>query len=193
MLSNSTTKSRSFTSTYNGWSNELVNSVKIAEAFAANQQTQAVPQSQYKALWDTGATNSVITQKVVDECGLVATGIVDVHTAQGSHRTPTYWVSLFLPNLVIIPQLQVSLGLLPNTDLLIGMDVIGKGDFAVTNFRGLTQFSFRLPSIESIDFVRAFSNTSNPTAQAPGRPQKVKRNDLCPCGSGKKYKKCHGP
>jgi preprotein translocase subunit SecA len=22
--------------------------------------------------------------------------------------------------------------------------------------------------------------------------QKVGRNDLCPCGSGKKYKKCHG-
>jgi SEC-C motif len=26
---------------------------------------------------------------------------------------------------------------------------------------------------------------------APGHP-KVGRNDPCPCGSGKKYKKCHG-
>jgi uncharacterized protein YecA (UPF0149 family) len=23
-------------------------------------------------------------------------------------------------------------------------------------------------------------------------PSKIGRNDLCPCGSGKKYKKCHG-
>jgi len=23
-------------------------------------------------------------------------------------------------------------------------------------------------------------------------PEKVGRNDPCPCGSGKKYKKCHG-
>jgi preprotein translocase subunit SecA len=36
-------------------------------------------------------------------------------------------------------------------------------------------------------------------AGGPGRPQqvvnrdaKIGRNDPCPCGSGKKYKKCHG-
>jgi preprotein translocase subunit SecA len=29
-------------------------------------------------------------------------------------------------------------------------------------------------------------------AQSKRDPQKVGRNDLCPCGSGKKYKKCHG-
>ena len=28
--------------------------------------------------------------------------------------------------------------------------------------------------------------------QAPKRVQKVGRNDMCPCGSGKKYKQCHG-
>ena len=28
--------------------------------------------------------------------------------------------------------------------------------------------------------------------QAPKRIQKVGRNELCPCGSGKKYKQCHG-
>jgi preprotein translocase subunit SecA len=41
----------------------------------------------------------------------------------------------------------------------------------------------------------------NPAAQRPSRPastpqqrnvQQVGRNDVCPCGSGKKYKKCHG-
>jgi uncharacterized protein YecA (UPF0149 family) len=29
-------------------------------------------------------------------------------------------------------------------------------------------------------------------AAAPGRGAKVGRNDPCPCGSGKKYKKCCG-
>ena len=28
--------------------------------------------------------------------------------------------------------------------------------------------------------------------QAPKRSAKVGRNDPCPCGSGKKYKQCHG-
>jgi uncharacterized protein YecA (UPF0149 family) len=29
-------------------------------------------------------------------------------------------------------------------------------------------------------------NLNNPT------PKKIGRNDPCPCGSGKKYKQCHG-
>ncbi len=39
------------------------------------------------------------------------------------------------------------------------------------------------------------SNGRSATATAPSRPAnpaKIGRNDLCPCGSGKKYKKCHG-
>jgi len=41
----------------------------------------------------------------------------------------------------------------------------------------------------------------NPTASVPGVPgaanstgdwSNVGRNDPCPCGSGKKFKKCHG-
>ncbi|MCI0512660.1 preprotein translocase subunit SecA [candidate division KSB1 bacterium] len=44
-------------------------------------------------------------------------------------------------------------------------------------------------------------DSAKPRAAAPGQPPKVKtvrveekvgRNDPCPCGSGKKYKKCHG-
>lgn len=31
-----------------------------------------------------------------------------------------------------------------------------------------------------------------PAVPPPAKPKKVRANDLCPCGSGKKYKKCHG-
>jgi preprotein translocase subunit SecA len=38
---------------------------------------------------------------------------------------------------------------------------------------------------------------TNRDGEEPAKPKqreepKVGRNDLCPCGSGKKYKKCHG-
>jgi preprotein translocase subunit SecA len=36
-----------------------------------------------------------------------------------------------------------------------------------------------------------FDENDNP-AQPQNNLPKVGRNDLCPCGSGKKYKKCHG-
>src|SRR5437763_445828 len=32
----------------------------------------------------------------------------------------------------------------------------------------------------------------NKTMNKPGRGNKIGRNDACPCGSGKKLKKCHG-
>ena len=34
--------------------------------------------------------------------------------------------------------------------------------------------------------------SANPPSPRPSAPAKVGRNDPCPCGSGKKYKKCHG-
>ena len=34
-------------------------------------------------------------------------------------------------------------------------------------------------------------NTTKP-AQLPKKAKKIGRNDPCPCGSGKKYKQCHG-
>jgi len=75
-----------------------------------------------------------------------------------------------------------------DVDVLIGMDIISQGDLAVTNFMGKTAFSFRIPSLECIDFVR-----SAPKEQGPGSPLvQAGRNDPCPCGSGKKYKHCCG-
>ena len=38
---------------------------------------------------------------------------------------------------------------------------------------------------------RATGNSANESSSA-GASVKVGRNDPCPCGSGKKYKKCHG-
>ena len=70
------------------------------------------------------------------------------------------------------------------------MDIINQGDFAVSNKDGKTAFSFRLPSIECIDFVKQLQSTS--TSSISQNIPKVGRNEPCPCGSGKKYKYCHG-
>ena len=84
-----------------------------------------------------------------------------------------------------------------NFDVLIGMDIIGSGDFAITNHKGKTVFSFRIPSIGRIDFV----NPNNTTIFLEEKPEKIQkapanikvgRNAPCPCGSGLKYKKCCG-
>ncbi|MBP5678527.1 MAG: SEC-C domain-containing protein, partial [Bacilli bacterium] len=35
-------------------------------------------------------------------------------------------------------------------------------------------------------------NDDTPIKKTPVKKQKIGRNDPCPCGSGKKYKQCHG-
>ena len=101
--------------------------------------------------------------------------MVEIHHAGGTTFVETFLINIILPNNVGIHELKVSKGEIFGADVLIGMDIIGKCDFAVTNHKGNTAFSFRFPSVEFINFVH------NP---------KIGRNDPCPCGSGKKYKKC---
>jgi len=43
--------------------------------------------------------------------------------------------------------------------------------------------------LKGLQFVGGDGTT---TAQTVSAGQKVGRNEPCPCGSGKKYKKCHG-
>ena len=110
----------------------------------------------FTAIWDTGATNSVITQDVVDACGLIATGMERVYNVSGYAVQEAYLVSIELPNRGRYTPVRVTKGnLLGAADVLIGMDIINTGDFAVTNFGGITKFSFRFPSLGHIDFVES--------------------------------------
>jgi predicted aspartyl protease len=140
-----------------------------------------------KALWDTGATNSLIRPEIAEKLRLQPLGKVLMSTpSEQDVPSNVYSVNLYLPNQVVINKMPVSEGIPNNCDMLIGMDVITKGDFAVTNYKGHTVFSFRMPSMDKIDFLN-HSYLSPVTNE-----QKVGRNDPCPCGSGKKYKLCHG-
>ena len=182
-----------FITSYDRPSNVLINKVYISKVVASSSPriTRPPDAKEYNALWDTGATGSVITRKVVDECGLKPIGRANVHHAKGTSTTLVYLVSVFLPNNVCFHSLRVTEGdLAGNVEVLIGMDIMGRGDFAISNKDGKTAFTFRMPSRERIDFVEQIKNLSR-TRSLPPSP-KVGRNDPCPCGSGKKYRKCCG-
>lgn len=108
----------------------------------------------FKAIWDTGATNSVVTEAVAQKLGLKPIRVARVYHAVGESFSPVYLVNIALPNNVIVQGVTVTRGVLPEDDqVLIGMDIIGMGDFAVTNVGGKTVMSFRLPSHREIDFI----------------------------------------
>ena len=173
----------SFTLRHDCLVNILRTEITIAAAF--NPPTEPPPTGKkYVAIWDTGATNCVISKKIAAELNLQPITLVQVHTAGGFRTCPVYLVSILLPNQVGFPQVRVTeVDSLSDADVLIGMDVINTGDFAVTNHEGKTVFTFRCPSTTCIDFVK---NSSIITSAAVGR------NSPCPCGSDKKYKRCCG-
>jgi len=166
---------RSFTLAYSRLSNVLITDVLISTAFDPPSEqidSRDYNTNSYKAIWDTGATGTLITQKAVDECALNPIGVAEAQTAAGKTRTNSYLVNVWLPNKIIVPNVQVILGdLASNADVLIGMNIIGQGDFAVTNMEGKTVFSFRFPSVERIDFVK-FPFKPKPIRKIPSRKKR---------------------
>jgi len=73
-------------------------------------------------------------------------------------------------------------GILTATDVLIGMDIISRGDFTITAPENKTKLSFQIPSTHNTDYVKEFNqrlHTPIVKETVPGR------NHLCSCGSGK--------
>ena len=85
----------------------------------------------------------------------------------------TYLVNIALPNKVIFHSVRVTKGQIRDGDVLIGMDIIGMGDFSVTNSGGITKFSYRTPSIEHIDYVEQAKAVQQ--AQQPPRSRAERR------------------
>lgn len=167
---------------------ELKTKCGVCPAFDPSKGGKHPKVSEYIGLWDTGASGTVISHRVVASLDLKPVGKSKVFHADGESVVNNYLINLFLPNKVAFQSIRVTEGVLNGFDLLIGMDIITTGDFSITNVGGNTTFSFRVPSIEKVDFV------DNPQKIKPhvNPSPKLGRNDPCHCGSGKKYKVCHG-
>ncbi|MDE0514041.1 MAG: retropepsin-like aspartic protease [Gammaproteobacteria bacterium] len=169
----------SFTNRYNGISKVLTSECGVHSALEGITPDSLVATAtggdapleirRYTAIWDTGATNTSITQKVASECGLIPVGTSVVHHANGSGTVDVYLASIFLPNGVVVPEINVNQAVLKGADVLIGMDIMGLGDFAVSNYKGSTQFSFRMPSMLHFDF------TETQKGRKPGRKNPRRR------------------
>ena len=160
----------------------------VCKAFNPLQGGQHPEVSQFVGLWDTGASGTVISKAVVDKLDLKPVGKSKVFHANGESIVNVYAINLFLPNQVGFQFVKVTEGVLSGFDLLIGMDIITTGDFSITNVGGKTTFSFRVPSVKEVDFV----SEGKPIMPSVSQYGNVGRNDTCPCGSGKKFKQCHG-
>lgn len=132
---------------------EVITNVGVVRPFVSRQPpSQVLPM---KALWDTGATNCCITKSAAEQAKLPAIGRAIVIGVHGPQECNEYYVNLVLPNQVMVSRVRATEceGVEGKFDVIIGMSVITLGDFALSQPHGETIFSFRIPSIEAIDFV----------------------------------------
>lgn len=160
-----------FSIDYSGLSRELCTHVLVAaptltQPFNPNKQFAKFD----RAIWDTGATCTVITKKVVAGLGLEATGMAPVSGVNSQSIVPTYVVDILLPNNVLIQNVNVLEGnISANFDVLIGMDIIQRGDMAISNANGKTKFTFCIPSHEHPICLVEKSNKVNERLQKKKR------------------------
>lgn len=143
-------------------SNVILNMLKTDILVLSNVRNAKKPYmpKMWRGLWDTGASRSSITKRIVDDLDLIPVGNINISTANGIVTVNTYFVDFGLPNGMTVENILVSCSDLgEDIDVLIGMDIIRHGDFAITNVNNKTTFSFRTPSIQEIDYVKESKNS----------------------------------
>ena len=161
--------SNAFTVKYKNIKNKLLTDIEIS---CGGKSIKSI------ALWDTGATSCCISKEVVDGLSLIATGKINIHTPNGVSEANTYLVDILLPNKVKINDVRVAdseIGM-QGFGMLIGMNIINQGNFAVSNSHDKTTFTFRMPSVKITDYVKevAFANTIGSRHGKGKRKQKRK-------------------
>ena len=180
---------KAFTITANGVLKVLNTPCQICEAISVKELAEGKPHphgESFTAVWDTGASSSAISRKIVDALHLIPTGRGISKTAGGTISVETYSINVLLPTGVGFSSLSVAcVNMEP--DILIGMDIISLGDFSLTHQGGKTCFSFQTPSSHYVDYVQELEKYKK-----MHETWAKSHNEKCPCGSGKLWKNCHG-
>jgi len=139
---------RAFTASFNELVDELTFPVKVWSEFVTGKPANTPP-VEVTALWDTGAVVTCIKPWLKDQLNLrllnIQTLLEGVGGEVNAHVT---LINIQLMCDVEIDDCPVRITDFPgDEDILIGMDIIGMGDFVVCNTGGKTSFSFAIPPL----------------------------------------------
>jgi hypothetical protein len=143
------TMNRSFSVTTEGLLMALATPCHVSQGFDPAKGIPECPKMEFKAYWDTGATKSVITPRVVEACGLKPMRRIKsvfLQGVNGLEKSQAYVINLSLPSRITFQELTV-VSKNPGDvwwDVLIGMDVIAAGEFSIKNVNSNTEWSFSI-------------------------------------------------
>ncbi|MDR1902490.1 MAG: aspartyl protease family protein [Treponema sp.] len=108
------------------------------------------------AMWDTGAKLTCISYKLAAALKLIKVNSLELTSIHNRAFADVFLIDIMLPDNTAIGNIMaaaVDTG--DEFDIIIGMNIISLGDFAITNDDGKTVFSFRLPASNlPIDFSK---------------------------------------
>jgi hypothetical protein len=111
----------------------------------------------FQALWDTGTRESLITSPAITKLDLKSKGEGEISGTGGTGRSRLFDVDIIFNN--GYEKLNWNVYEYPGAKnkkygLVIGMDIISLGDFAITQKNGKAFLSFRTPPKRTIDFEK---------------------------------------
>lgn len=115
---------------------------------------------EYCALWDTGASRSLIDKKVVKDLDLESKGTTNVKHFSEKKHAKIYKVNIIIFNTrskkeLIIENLPIAEEENFGADVIIGLDlIVNFFDVAITSTEKIINFSIRHPSMQTIDFEK---------------------------------------
>ena len=112
--------------------------------------------------------------KVVNQIGVSKIDMTTTFTANGPRQSGVYLVDIHLLNGVVFNGLRVTDGEVHEVDVLIGMDIIGSGDFAVTHKHDRTRMTYQVPSSRDIDFMPKVTSPGRQGFKGAGRQKRKK-------------------
>ena len=146
---------KTYTITYD----EVQKSIIIPAVLEHNNRAAKV-----RALVDTGAVASYVMQWVVDGLDFPETGnIYQVKFGEDEAIRSSVVANLILSSDVSFTNKEFTVLKDSNRDYdaIIGMNILSRTDFSISNYNGHTVFSFQLPSQEEIKYGDAFDHETD--------------------------------
>lgn len=134
---------RSFSIQYN----KIVKEILIDCAISLRSDGERIP---VKTIWDTGSGGGLVSLDFANKLGLKSHRKVGHYYKGAMFDKNCYLVYLHLPNDIIIP-IELMEANLPADYIVIGMDIIARGNFSLENKDSKTIVSFEMPCIERVD------------------------------------------
>lgn len=125
-------------------------------------------------VWDTGSEGCLISPALSKKLNLVIISYKIVVGVTGEQMSPEFLVNLFLSNGDSFEGISTLVGnKLADDEFIIGMSIINKGDFAITNVNKKTTMSFRSPSVARINFLTEYEKARKEEEEINRRQNKA--------------------